>query len=364
MTWRIPGAISIKHRKVAGVGAGLFPYLLTARHMTGVSVNDLPYLLNNYFGNGSHGAVTISADTNESISADAGPVIKHYTSLTIDATKTLTTTNRCKGLLIYVAGDCAINGILSMTARGSSGDPGADSNLFRAVFREKSSGTASSLFIDGTDGETVANAPSGRDRKEYKSAEVGGVGGAGGSCGVGGPGISGVATESCGGGGGGAGHNQDACSQGGAGTAGTAFSGGSGGGGGGYSSGGGGPTGGTAATFGGAGGTPGPSGGAGAGNPSGGTGGCIILIVKGALTMGDDGKIASEGTVGFAGLAGGGGSGGGRIIILHKGPFTIGEGTICVDGGAGAAGSSGGSPNGYSSAGAGGVGAITIARIE
>lgn len=361
MTWRIPGAISIKHRKVAGVGAGLFPYLLTARHMTGVSVNDLPYLLNNYFGNGSHGAVTISADTNESISADAGPVIKHYTSLTINATKTLTTSNRCKGLLIYVAGDCAINGILSMTARGSSGDPGADSNLFRAVFREKSSGTASPLFIDDEDGETVANAPSGRDRKEYKSAEVGGAGGVG-HPGVK-PGTSGVATESCGGGGGGGGHNQDAMSRGGAASAGTAFSGGNGGGGGGYhiSSI---NTGGAGAAFGGAGGAGVSSGGSGAGNPSGGTGGCIILIVKGVLTMGDVGKIVSEGTIGFAGITGGGGSGGGRIIILHRGPFDIGDGTICVDGGLGRAASSGSTPHGYSGSGGGGAGSITIARIE
>jgi hypothetical protein len=362
MTWRIPGAISIKHRKVAGVGAGLFPYLLTARHMTGVSVNDLPYLLNNYFGTGDDGAVTISADTNESISADAGPVIKHYTSLTINATKTLTTTNRCKGLLIYVAGDCAINGILSMTARGSSGNPGADSNLFRAVFREKSSGTASSLFIDGTDGETVANAPSGRDRKEYKSAEVGGAGGLGSGIGAI-AGTPGVATESCGGGGGGGSHNQDAMSRGGAASAGTAFSGGSGGGGGGYhlSSI---NTGGAGAAFGGAGGAGVSSGGAGAGNPSGGTGGCIILIVKGVLTMGDVGKIVSEGTIGFTGITGGGGSGGGRIIILHRGPFDIGDGTICVDGGDGRAASSGGTPHGYSASGGGGAGSITIARIE
>ena len=85
----------------------------------------------NYFGSGADGAKTVS--TNETLTAtqDGDPVIKHYSSLTINSTKSLTTNSRNKGLVIYVTGDCTINGTLKMDARGASGNPSEDFDLSR-----------------------------------------------------------------------------------------------------------------------------------------------------------------------------------------------------------------------------------------
>ena len=60
---------------------------------------------------------------NKNGSYDGDMVVKQYTSLTIGAGNTLTTDQPCRGLLIYVQGNCTISGILSMTARGAAANP-------------------------------------------------------------------------------------------------------------------------------------------------------------------------------------------------------------------------------------------------
>lgn len=82
----------------------------------------------NFFGDGSDGAVVISTNTsltvlNKNGSYDGDMVVRQYKSLTINAGVTLTTDQPCRGLFIFVRGDCTINGTLSMTARGASANP-------------------------------------------------------------------------------------------------------------------------------------------------------------------------------------------------------------------------------------------------
>jgi hypothetical protein len=80
--------------------------------------------LRNYFGDGSDGAVTISTNINWETSTgehDTGVVIKNFTSLTIDAGTVVTAAHRAKAMLVYVTGDCTINGELSMSKRGAIG---------------------------------------------------------------------------------------------------------------------------------------------------------------------------------------------------------------------------------------------------
>jgi len=50
---------------------------------------------------------------------DGPPVIKNFSSLFISRSVVLSTTNRCRGLLIFVDGDATISGSISMTARGA-----------------------------------------------------------------------------------------------------------------------------------------------------------------------------------------------------------------------------------------------------
>ena len=49
--------------------------------------------------------------------------VANFETLTIDASVTLTTNRPCRGMLIYVKGNCVINGSLSMTCRGASANP-------------------------------------------------------------------------------------------------------------------------------------------------------------------------------------------------------------------------------------------------
>ena len=80
----------------------------------------------NYFGDSSDGDVTISADTSLTSTEDGDMIVMNYGNLTIDATKTLTVDNRCRGLLLFVDGDLTVNGTISMTGRGCHANP-ADS---------------------------------------------------------------------------------------------------------------------------------------------------------------------------------------------------------------------------------------------
>ena len=318
----------------------------------------------NYFGSGADGAKTVT--TNEELTAtqDGDPVIKHYSSLTIDSAKSLTINNRCKGLLIYVTGDCTINGALKMDGRGASAVAPGSLDLSRWETGGAGEGLPPDpLFPD------ESNQPQGGGGSDvftrYRSRRDGGAGGATqSSAGAdGNPGSAGGVDEPGGGGGGGC--AEVATNTGGSGKQGKAYGGGPGGGGGaqhgggngdggnGIADGGSGGAGGSpdagnrggggggAGNDGGAGGTPSGSGGAGSAGTNG-TGGTIFLVVGGDLTIGASGIISSDGADGGDGGsgssdkdgAGGGGSGGGRVIILYKGTLSN-NGTVRADGGAG-----------------------------
>jgi hypothetical protein len=283
-------------------------------------------------------------------SYDGDMIIKNYSSLTIGSGNVLTASQPCRGMFLYVSGDCTINGQLSMSSKGALGNPsssgGSDANAVSAsglqygFFQTGSSDTlsvAATLFNGcGTSVRSaIANAPSGA-ASNYKVTTIARTGAAGGaqSSPTGGNGsgasmaqIKGVAgsTGQTGGGGGGGQGFDASYSRGGTGTAGTCFSGGSGGGGAGGGGGGNFPikTGYSAVTFGGRGGQGGgqdessgtrPAGGGGAGNPGGakgspgsptstedgqsGTGGLLYLVVGGNLTIGSAGSIVANGTFG------------------------------------------------------------------
>ena len=81
----------------------------------------------NYFGDGSDGALTTSGDVtytvaNKSGSYDGDMVVKNYTSLTISTGDTITTDQPCRGMIIYVKGDCSITGTLNASI-GAFADP-------------------------------------------------------------------------------------------------------------------------------------------------------------------------------------------------------------------------------------------------
>ena len=341
----------------------------------------------NYFGDDSDGAVTISTDTNETVlnkvgSYDGDMLVKNYSSLTIDVTKTLTLDQPARGMLVYVSGDCVINGTLSMTARGAGANPtvagGSDSSAVSAtglrlpLKKAGSTDTLAAADFAGTGNAAVAavanhDAISG-DGKIYTVGRAGGAGSAlkyitNCVAFVSNPGVAGTATLSSGGGGGGGGCSEGVSITIGGGAAGTVFSGGSGGGGA-YGSSGAETIAGTGVANGGAGGQGGGTAvygimSGGAGNPGGasptqvarmdGTGGLLILLVGGDLTIGASGSIETKGVDGGSGLANpaihtsygtGGASGGGKLLVLHGGTLTN-NGSITSAGGIGGAGDNG-----------------------
>lgn len=338
-----------------------------------------PAIEGNYWGSRVDGSLTVSTDTNLASTSDGDVIVKNYTQLTIDATKTLTVSNRCKGLWIYVDGDCTINGTLTMTARGASANPtGTPAGGIR--FARLKSGSTDTLAASdlGTDVGTAlttaeANqAPVSANGKIYTIVKVGGAGGAGGSANGG--------TISNGTGGGASGGSPGIVPAG-NGAAGTCFSGGAAGGGSSYDPAGTGGTGNSNGGAGGAGGStsnpstdaggggagnnggPGGSGSGGSGSPGGnGSGGLLLLMVRGNLTIGAAGVISANGANGGSGGSGGaspdggggGGSGGGRVLVVYGGSLSN-AGTIQANGG----GQGGGSPSG----GAGGAGAVTSPEL-
>lgn len=320
---------------------------------------------------------------NKNGSYDGDMVVKQYTSMTINAGDTVTTDQPCRGLLIYVQGNCTINGTLSMKGRGALANPtvsggsdnnAVDSNGLRLPFLT-ASGTdtlsaASTLFNGcGTAARTVI-----ANQKSISSngtiMQIVRIGGAGlgkqwtgnvsNNTGTNG---NSIANGSGSGGTGGVGYGDlqgNVCCKG---TAGTCFSGGSGGGGvqqfatstyNGNASeyggkGGDGVNGHTANITGGAGnpnGTPVHHSGGNAGSATivssgeSGTGGIIWLIVGGNLTIGSTGLITVEGSKAdsmsgsYSFTSMGGGSGGGVIKIAYRGTF-INNGTIAYSGGLG-----------------------------
>lgn len=386
-------------------------------------------------------AVTQFTVPNKNGSYDGGMVIKHFTTLNIAAGGTVTTDQPCRGLLIYVQGDCTISGTLSMTARGAStpnissevtADYSNNIGLFYPYL--PTSGTPAAIsglnslgyFFRGTESAGNNNIDSRLSSVSlpintfnivsiYRTGATGGaaIACAAGST-VGNVGTSGSTGQS-GGGGTGArttGGMYSGVERGGIGTC---FSGGSGSGGSAHS----GPnstqclypglqgsdtggSGGVATSYYGTVSGNGHTAGGGAGNPGGsrssvggpfdpanssyaqgtavgnsvagqsngssGTGGLLILIVGGNLTINSGGIIESKGSAGGStGLAasgasdssGGGGSGGGNIIILHRGTYTN-NGTVTSAGGAGGAVLSWSGAAG----GAGGAGSIQVIQIK
>ena len=329
--------------------------------------------LGNYWGNRFDGALTTSGNVSFPVAVDGDVVVKQFSGLTINAGDTVTTSERCRGLVIYVDGDAVINGTLSMTARGANVDPTLSNSIpdsgIRLV-RRKAGGAdlfaRSDLGGAGLAGVGPAwiaaeSAPTEilRDRKAYFIARSGGVGGTVISFTNWGPPGQPATNGSGGGGSGGAGVPPSG--SGGAGGAGTCYSGGSGGGGGWNAQGSnGGPYGGAGGV-----GIGGPDSGAGdgAGNTPGrngglGTGGLLVLFVKGKLTIGRGARISCNGIQGEGTfIGGGGGSGGGRLIVLHGGDL-FNQGVIEATGGP-----RNDSPT-ETGGGAGGHGAVTIDKID
>jgi hypothetical protein len=340
----------------------------------------------NYFGSGADGDVVISANTSLTSTADGDMVVKNYKSLTINAGKILTLANRCRGALIYVQGDCIINGTLSMTARGAHARP-TDTTVTANTPVAPSDGHA--VPADGITIRRLAAGQTGTDEDadlmwgcgaaavaaELNQPVVSGngiviriprVGGAGAAAVTSDNGLPGGTLANAPGGGGSGASSPRYAHVSSAGAAATCYSGGSGGGGVAGSVGAA-----NAVGYGGRGGngdSSGDPGFGGAGNPIGegdtngavpvaGTGGLLILIVGGNLS--GSGVISADGSNGgyttlAAGSAGGAGSGGGVAVVLHGGTNSF-TGTIRANGGVGGPAYDGG----YSrSGGSGGAGSV------
>jgi hypothetical protein len=323
----------------------------------------------NYFGDGGDSSLTTSGNltytvANKNGSYDGDMVLKEYSSLTVSAGHTITVDQPCRGLLIYVTGNCTVNGTISMQDKGPAANPtssgGSDSAAVNAsglqlpMFTASGSTSLSAATFAGCGSavvSAVANGPSSGSGTIFSIARDGAAGGAsvGASGGnstngnAGTAGTTGAAAISTGGGGSGSGASDGGTAASGVGGKGSCFSGGSGGGGS-YTANGSQP-GGAGTDYGGAGGAGGATGsggaGGGAGNPGGagaaaqgtaggtGTGGLIWLVVGGDLTFGTSGSLDVDSTkAGGVGLAsghnasGGGGSGAGAIMMLYKGTLT------------------------------------------
>jgi len=316
----------------------------------------------NYWGDASAGDFITDGSSSDQVcdnTVNGEMCVLQVKNLTINEGHTLTTKVRRRGLIIYVDGDANINGKLSMTARGANGDPAAmgvhSSGLTFARNIDGGSETGDSL-ISGTGSVSEAVEAKQKTVNNGRLFNIPLYGANGGARTYASPGSSsgnagdnGVAGQS---GGGAAGHvyvNYNSAHSG-AGGRGTCFSGGSGGG---ATFGDSGGNGGDANNFGGIGGAGGGnhpwmggSGGAGnGGGPRGacgsegcpmsgqsGTGGLLILMVKGNLNIGANGVIESKGSNGGTTYMNGGGSGGGSILILHAGEENN-LGTITAEGG-------------------------------
>jgi hypothetical protein len=313
-----------------------------------------------FFGDGSDGALSTSGNVTLTSTEDGPLVVEQYTSLTINSGHTMTVQNRCAGLVIYVQGDCIINGTLHMDAKGGRSD-----QVPFAAWRK------------GDDFALLKLLPANR------FAPVGGAGGAGGRGGdatYGGAGGSGGPGRLFGGGYGGGGGGGKGPANGYGGAGGSVAAGilcsiatpaaipfGSGGAHGVQGRAGGPGAGGTgclinedATQWEGSGGGAGPGGGGGGGKDGGGAhansgaagsypGGLLVLVVGGNLTIGATGVVRTAGGNGgnggngvsgnAGGGGGGGGSGGGAILVLHRGGYTN-SGSVTAPGGSGGSGGS------------------------
>ena len=291
-------------------------------------------------------------------SYDGDMWVGNFEDLIIDASVTLTPNQPCRGMFIFVDGDCTINGALSMSSRGGFSDPtvsgGSDASAVGSSglqFGVFTSGGSSSFTNDGSGydgaGSTVKTALANMDNlsSDGDIITIVKTGGAPTANSAGTAGATGATTIGCGGGAAGrkSGPSSGAGNEGG--YAGP-FSSGSGRGGY-WSNSGAGPGGGQGGDYGAAGHrwSTGGSGGSGAGNPGAaapagggsaggnGNGGLIVLMVSGDLEIGSGGSIEAKGTAGGDSDPHGGGSGGGAIMVLYAGSLTN-NGTIVATGGA------------------------------
>ena len=242
--------------------------------------------------------------------------------LTINSGQTFIPSNRKLFTALYINGNLTNNGTISMTGRGAN-HSSTGSNISAGAIK-----IATGTF----GGVTNPNFPS-----------SGGAGGGGG----GGAGSAGTAGGT---GGGGGGANNNGGSAAGSGSAGTSFTGGTGGGE--HNGGGGTPT--SGASNGGKGGNAagGASHSGGTGNPGGtdgggggtnyngntGTGGVVMIFVKGTLS--GNGTVVANGVnnIGGAGSAGGGASGGGSATLI----YTTDSSTVTITANGGTVGGAGG----------------------
>jgi hypothetical protein len=325
---------------------------------------------NNYFGTGIDGDVTVSSSAQ--ISSSTSPaglnnplhgdvIIKNYKSLTINAGILFSPLNPCRGLLIYCTGDLTVNGTISMTGKGGGvgnkiAAPLGIANVTDARYDLVDAtiyvnNVSSSAYRVGGKGNPFHWnwAPSGSawfSNYKIRAAILSGsvAGGAAQPLAVS-PGNTGAAGINCCGGGGGGAQPSPVIGTGGSpGGRGTIFAGGGGGGEG--------PAAPTFAKF-----ETAVGNGAGSPTPSGvaGTGGLLILIVRGNITVNN--TISNNG-VSPGPVSRGGSSGGGRTIILYGGTYTN-LGTVSVTGGA-----AGGGTAPATVGGAGGAGALTVRKIH
>lgn len=328
----------------------------TGDTITAVKLNNIESALAPLYGDGSDGVFNSTGNVTFAVGADdGGPIVKQYSSFTLNAGHTMTVDRRCKGLIILCQGDVTISGTIHMD------------NLAARVSRDINtvpwSGSVAAVTYPDYTLKTLLNF----------LIPAGGAGGAGGGVSSGAAGANGgsnCAYGGSGGGGGGCGYSPPALNP----TAGNVGAG----------------TGGSGGTAYGASATNGSPGGVGGG-------GIIIIIAKGNITINAGGTVSanSTGNGGNGGTAsastcaggggggagnggnggnasqpansyaqgggGGGGAGGGVILLIYGGVYTN-SGAVTVNGGSGGIGgtASGGAGGNYSGANgqAGQVGSI------
>ena len=248
-------------------------------------------------------------------------IYKYTGDLTINADVVVTPQVRKKGFVMYVDGTLTNNGTISMTARGAKAE-GQDVQLFKNK-------DGSYEYVPATGGAGGARAS-----RVSSGGTAGNAGAAGTNRRTGGGGSGSVVI-----------FNGQPTVYSGAGAAGTSYSGGTGG-----SSGN--KWGSSANRYlsgnpgeanGGAGGTQSNCA-AGAGNPSGGTGGLLVIFSDTIVNNGIINSLGSSGATNTSnsyGRSSGGSSGGGSVNIFYKQGYT-GTGTTSANGGTVASGGSGG----------------------
>jgi hypothetical protein len=286
--------------------------------------------ISEYFGDGSDGSYSSSGTTytvqNKSGSYDGDMLVRQYTDFNLTS-GTITTDQPCRGMLIFVQGDCTISGSITMNDRGAFKDPVSagvpSAGLQFACPGGAASFSSFSTSLSGT-GSASTGAVSGFTSLSG-NAKIGtlqrqGAAGGAGKNGDGADGTNGGTGQTGGGSSGGCANSGNS----GSGSYGGPWGGGSGGGGCSHHASGGGAVGWSGAGGSGSAASSHTAGG-GAGNPGGsgyntaqataGVGGLIVLIVGGTLS--GSGSILAQGRQGKAPESGDGGcSGGGNILIM------------------------------------------------